>query len=130
MRNLRRAGGSGGGRIGERDDVLPDGLQRGPVLRRSDDRQHQRTVLIGLTELLNSDEIRTLRQLVEVVENSGMESEALSEFVSEKFIWCGNLCECRNGNQRDQNEEASNHHNVILSGAKDLKISGTSQLEI
>jgi len=50
-----------------------------------------------------------VRELVEVIDNAGIGSEAIAEFVAEIFVGGGNLGEERRRNQSDDNNQASNH---------------------
>jgi len=114
-RDLRGAGRRGRRRIAKGDHILADRLQRGAVLRRGDHRENERPVLVGLAELVDGDQIRVLRQLVEVIEDARVRCEALPELVAEELLGRGDgvLRKRGKGDQKQNNREAAGVRSAV-----------------
>ena len=108
FRGTRRRRGIG---IGQRHELLTDRVESRVIPGRGEHGQNERAVLIGLPELLDGDQIRSLRQLVEVVENARVRRKAIAELVSEKLVGRRHLSVRGGGQSGDEQKrcETSDH---------------------
>ena len=103
--------------LDEGGNTLTNRLHRGVIGRRGDRREHERPPLVRLAEFSDFDEIRPLRQLVEVVEDAFICGELLSDLVAEELIGAGEglLCDrSRCQAERDDEESDDAHATRIL----------------
>ena len=72
-------------------------------------------MFVGFPELLHGDQIRSLRQFVEVIENARVRSETIAELVAEEFVGGGELSVRRNaeGGDKNKNRKTSSHCGLL-----------------